>query len=138
MYNVLSLHNHHIGKKLAIEESDTLGFSTIRHVECEKILSPIDRCLNCDKYRKTLRTQLSRASHEKRSDRSNPSSHVNYRHLSSPEKNERLHNLLDLNRSLTKQLQRMKEHVSTFVEASGIVTYKKIFKLLYLKTLVQL
>lgn len=108
---------------VAQEESTILGYKTVRHMECQKLLPPnhpCERCSRCDSYRKTLRTILSRSSQEGGSDRSHPSSHANYRYLTSPEKNERLHRLHNLTRSSAKQLQRMKDKIAKATEAKGI------------------
>jgi len=108
---------------VAQEESTILGYKTVRHMECQKLLPPNhpgERCSRCDSYRKTLRTILSRSSQEGGADQSHPSSHANYRYLTSPEKNERLHRLHNLTRSSAKQLQRMKDKIAKATEAKGI------------------
>ena len=49
------------------------------------------RCLTCLKYRKTLNAMLSRlGSSATVADKCHPSSHTNYRFLTTPEKAERL------------------------------------------------
>ena len=86
---------------VAFEDTGTLEFPTIRHSACELLLphaSSRNRCLTCTKYQKTLRCLCSRHT-SKEEDRvgssrmSSAVSHVNYRYLLTPEKDERLREL---------------------------------------------
>ena len=110
-------------KVMAIQESNILGHETIRHVECEKVLPPDhlnERCCKCNKYRKTLRALASRSCHEGECDRTHPSSHCNYRYLTSSEKSERLCRMHNICRSSSKQIERLKTKIAKEVERSGI------------------
>ena len=107
-------------------ESDTgIGFSTIRHRDCELILGERaganSRCEKCKHYRKSLNSMLSRLQQKSTSDRVKPSSHTNYRFLSSPEKVDRLHRLHQENRMAKQQFERMKQRIRQLGEQDGIL-----------------
>ena len=92
------------------ECSGVHGF-TIRHVNCEVIVAQggdacTSRCSSCTQYRKTLCALVRRSNtiDLKASDRSDPSSHTNYRFLTSPEKVKRLENLHHQHRITEKKL----------------------------------
>ena len=99
-------------------------FSTIRHATCEHFLSGdegTERCGGCSNHRKALHSMLSRQKAEKSTDsRTAPSSHVNYRFLSSSEKDQRLQNLHTLQRQTKLQLDRMSARISRSTEMNGI------------------
>ena len=98
---------------------------TIRHVQCSWKLPESAsgvRCQTCVKYRSVLRSALSKlTSQDQRTTTScDPSSHTNYRYLSTPEKVERLKNLHDVVRSKERQIQYLKRKVDDIVQAEGI------------------
>ena len=102
------------------------GTSTIRHNECELLVPHTNRkhrCACCRKYRKTLRTLVSRQSHEQtggENSRTNAESHANYRYLMESEKDERLRELHMQHRNTTKRLKRMEERLAHTIEDKGI------------------
>ena len=95
-------------------ESDTLGFSTIRHSDCELILGENAgiRCEKCKTHRKSLNSMLNRHQKGSPSDRMQPSSHANFSRLSTPEKIGRLHNLHQANRQLKQRLERLNRRIT--------------------------
>ena len=92
---------------MASVESDTLGFSTIRHSDCELVLDEQAsvRCEKCKTHRKLLNSMLNRYQKGSPNDRVKPSSHTNFSQLSTPEKIDRLHNLHHANRQLKQRLE---------------------------------
>lgn len=67
--------------------------STVRHAQCHLIIKNGPRCTICIRYRKALRSMLSR--HRKQeisTNRTDISSHVNFRFLTTPEKSKRFDN----------------------------------------------
>ena len=77
---------------MAVQES-SLDFTTIRHSDCQLMLSAScssARCGPCMSYRNTLRAMHSRSINSSNKENSDPSSHANYRYLLSHVKNERL------------------------------------------------
>lgn len=50
-----------------------------------------------------------------------PTSHTNFSKLSSPEKNDRLHNLHHANRLMKQQLERIKRRITQVIERDGIM-----------------
>ena len=104
-------------------ESDTLGFSTIRHSDCELILGEKAgiRCEKCKTHRKSLNSMLNRHQKGSPSDRMQPSSHANFSRLSTPEKIGRLHNLHQANRQLKQRLERLNRRITQVIEQDGVV-----------------
>ena len=76
-------------------ESRLLGTATIRHKDCELVVEGDTRCKACKHHRSTLHAIYSRIEKNEagKENRTAPTSHVNYRYLSSPEKSERLSRL---------------------------------------------
>ena len=98
---------------------------TIRHACCAVLLSPSDgvRCTHCESHRHTLRSLACRRVRST-VDKSDTSSHVNYRFLSTPEKEQRLrqmHSELRLisakKERLEAKLRRMIQHESVCVDS---------------------
>ena len=73
-------------------ESQLLGRPTIRHRNCERIVEGGVQCISCKGHRDALHSIYYRMEKGKKSMNNNTSSssHVNYIHLSSPEKKLRL------------------------------------------------
>ena len=103
-------------------ESDTLGFSTIQHSNCNLILDEKAsiRCEKCKTHRKLLNSMLNRYQRGSPSDRVKPSSHANFRQLSTPEKIDRLHNLHRANCQLKQRLKRVNQRIKQVIERDGI------------------
>ena len=107
---------------MASVESDTLGFSTIRHSDCELVLDEQAsiRCEKCKTHRKLLNSMLNRYQKGSPNDRVKPSSHTNFSQLSTPEKIDRLHNLHRANRQLKQRLERVNQRIRQVIEQDGI------------------
>ena len=97
---------------------------TIRHSECALLLSEEDpvRCRWCDVYRQTLRvmTCRHRQSQEQAQNTSAPSSHTNYKYLSTPEKVDRLRRLHDDSRCLQKKLYHHEDRIAALIAREGV------------------
>ena len=111
-------------KVVAYRDTQLLPFPTIRHSECEMLLereSVSDCCSACSEYQHSLCSLLSRERRaQPREDRTHPSSHVRYDVLSSPEKIERMHRLHALQRSTSKQLERLRTKLTEATQKEGV------------------
>ena len=113
---------------MAYEDTESLGYPTIRHSECELLVPHTTskcRCSKCTKYRKTLRALVSRQSHSEQQagcdySKTGAESHVNCRFLTVNEKDERLRELHTQHRNTTKRLRRLEEKLSFAIEQKGI------------------
>ena len=110
---------------MAFEDKRTFEFPTIRHSKCKLLLPDSNsgsRCEACVKYRKTLRTLSSRHTKESppHTSADDCHSHVNYRYMCSPEKEQRLHKLHIQYRNVSKQLQRLRHKLTIVIEEQGI------------------
>ncbi len=102
--------------------------STIRTSSCAVLVRPkvrteIEvRCSCCSNYRKTLNSMLFRAAKQDKSgaDGSDPSSHVNFRYLSSPQKVNRLQKLHKSVRVSNQRVERLKTRLASVIEKRGI------------------
>lgn len=112
-----------IGKLLvAYEDRTTHEFPTIRHTECKLLLpdsSSCSRCVSCTKYRKTLRSLLSRHMKQSQSP-TRVDSHVNYRYMRTPEKVQQLRELHSHRRITSKQLQRLQNKLAADIDKKGV------------------
>ena len=106
---------------MASVESDTLGFSTIRHSDCELVLDEQAsiRCEKCKTHRKLLNSMLNRYQKGSPNDRVKPNSHTNFSQLST-KKIDRLHNLHRANRQLKQRLERVNQRIRQVIEQDGI------------------
>lgn len=99
--------------------------ATVRHKDCELLLSSAgktgDRCQACTQYRSNLRSLASKSSTRDKSlnQMSDPSSHVNYRYIRTPEKNARLQELHRRERALQKRLDHLQSKLDDAVDRSG-------------------
>ena len=64
----------------AVVESEVTGTATIRHKQCEYLVSRPGRCSKCISHRRSLRAMLSRFKSRSNEDCANVSSHANYRY----------------------------------------------------------
>ena len=99
---------------------------TIRCTDC-MLLAPEssagNHCHHCKLYRKTLFGLLthSQSGQRRHSDISNPSSHTNYRFLSTSEKDERLQRLHHLHRYDQQKIARLRAALERTIEQRGVV-----------------
>lgn len=102
--------------------SDTLGYSTIRHSDCDLVLDEKAsiRCEKCKLTDKLLNSMLNQHQRGSPSDRVKPSSHTNFRQLSTPEKIDRLHNLDRANRQIKQRLERVNQRIKQVIEQDEI------------------
>ena len=94
--------------------------STVRTTKCDMIVTG-NKCKYCKKYRSVLRAMCSR--HKKSppsSERSDVSSHTNYRYLSTPEKITRLANLHSKFVQEKRKLEDLKQKVNNLTVLSGV------------------
>ena len=99
--------------------------STVRHVKCMWKLpeaSTGSRCQHCKQYRSVLRSALYRLlKQEQQGTKScDPSSHTNYRYLSTPEKLERIKNLHEVVHSKERQIQALHKKIDQVIQEEGI------------------
>ena len=103
---------------VASYEWDFQSFSTIRHVNCEILLSTsesVRSCVHCTNYRKSLSAMLSRYQQQLKSANitTGISSHTNYRYLSSDDKTIRLHELHNALQTSKRYIQYLKDKIDT-------------------------
>ena len=108
---------------------DNTAAPTVRHSECDYLTNSNDslRCHHCSKYRKILHSMASRDKHsgklsslDNHHSKTTPSSHVNFRYLTSPEKVIRIHNLHDLQRLTKQRLERVSSRLQAAIEKKGV------------------
>ena len=107
---------------VAVLDKRPIPEETIRHNECTLLLPQSDpnRCQKCMQYRETLRITVFRHDRKEPTDRSAPSSHTNYRYLSTPEKLDRLRHWHDKSRALQKKILRCQERIAGLVAKEGV------------------
>ena len=108
----------------ATVESAILGYETVRHAQCELLISAEEttqRCNKCSTYRNTLYSMISRAKYSA-NDCTKPSSHTNYRFMSKSELSERLHNLHSQSRKDHLNICHLKERLEQFLDNKPSVT----------------
>lgn len=96
--------------------------ATVRHKDCHLLVSPNSislRCASCAQHRRSLQVQAKRML-DTNSDRTAPSSHVNYRYLSRPELIDRLSSEHHQRQLLSKKCQRLKERIEEMSEKVGV------------------
>lgn len=97
---------------------------TVRHKSCELLLpegSSTLRCGACTLYRNGLRASVKRAKSQDRSQLTDPSSHVNYRFIRTPEKDSRLHELHRRDRAIKKRLFRLRNKLDDITMKFGVL-----------------
>ena len=99
---------------------------TIRSTDCELLLlneqtTEVKRCHSCTEYRQILNCMVYHIDHGKSKDidKSNPTSHTNYRFLTSPEKTARLKNLHDRTRTMQQNINRLNSQIRKVIEDNG-------------------
>ena len=98
---------------------------TIRCTDCMLLVpesSAASRCHHCKLYRKTLFSLLThyQSGQRRHSDGSNPSSHTNYRFLSTAEKDERLQRLHHLHCYDQQKIARLRAALERAIEQRGV------------------
>ena len=103
-----------------------LNSPTIRHNKCDLVILDDIRCSACKGQRKALHaiyTRISKRGAEKEK-RTSPSSHVNYCHLTKPEKNERISRLHDTARVAKQRIGRLEARLKKEIDDMGEVIDK--------------
>ena len=111
-------------------EARLLQAPTIQHSNCEiAVEKKNSRCSECSRYRRFLNIMCARLRHRQEMDKENrtaPTSRVNYCHLTSPEKNQRLLRLHTSLRAANRQVTRLRERVEAATAACGEVLDEEI------------
>ena len=107
----------------AYVESQLLGHPTIRHRNCDRVVEGGVKCLPCKGHRNTLHTIAAQFNKSKTvtTDCTSISSHVNYIHLSSSDKNLRLSTMHQALRTCQRQVSRLRTRLSEVTAAVGEV-----------------
>ena len=101
--------------------------STVRSAKCSLVVNVGSKCDSCRKYRSVLRAMYSRQKrHSPTSEKTDISSHANYRYLSTPEKNERMANLRAEVTQQKREIDRLREKVNKLTETSGVEVDKQM------------
>ena len=98
--------------------------STIRHSKCDLLLnskSPSNRCSFCESHRKVLHVMLSRQNKTPPQLKTAHDSHVNYRYLTTPEKDQRLRELHSSQARTKARLTRLSLKLQEAVESTGVL-----------------
>lgn len=103
---------------VAFLDEKILPHDTVRHSNCELLVSGSQRCSACSKHRKSMRAILSRKKTSKNTS-TEPSSHVNYRFLSDHEKMERLKSLHREGKTLKQRVKRITKRLEEILETHG-------------------
>ena len=102
--------------------------TVIRRNDCSVLLSsPGTRCNACTKYRLTLNALLHKK-HKKSDDRSDPSSHTNFRYLNTPQKMLRMRRLNVRYRNTQARVKCLKQNLARAVQERGISVDDEISK----------
>ena len=105
----------------AYVESHLLNLATIRHNKCEIVISEAEsRCAACKNHRKSLHAMYTRIQRStSKENKTAPCSHVNYCHLSTPEKEERLSNLHKASRVANRHISRLRARLEEAILNTG-------------------
>ena len=92
--------------------------ATVRHVQCEILMSSLTVCCTCQRYRNTLRAMASRAakqlSHELKL-------HANVRYLRTPQRSAYIKSLQIAIRTKNQQVKRMKLKLNRLMESHNCI-----------------
>ena len=105
---------------------------TVRVAKCE-ILSQGVKCLECKKYRPTLRAinhrHLKKLASPKRTERNTVvSSKTNFRYLSTPEKSKRFSNMRAETDTSKRNIEQLKSKVASITKGNGVVVSTNLEK----------
>ena len=114
--------------RTAFIDARLLDSPTIRHTNCDIVIREELRCSACKGQRKVLHAIYSRISkhHSGKENRTAPSSHVNYCHLTPPELQERLSRVHSAARVVQRHISRLEERVSKVITDVGEVVDKDV------------
>ncbi|XP_019854800.1 PREDICTED: uncharacterized protein LOC109583778 [Amphimedon queenslandica] len=103
---------------VAYYDSRMLPSPTVRHSSCQLFLDKLGRCSHCEKHRLTLSAMVGKQS---QSDPTRANSHVNYKHLTSEQKDARMANLHQEKRFLKQKVVRLKVRLDKEIAKIGVV-----------------
>lgn len=104
----------------AYVETDIIGKPTIRHTACPVLIEEGKRCSSCKEYRKSLHAMTSRyMTTQLNENRTAADSHVNYRYLTSSEKNERLSRLHQINKAAKRRITILENKIEEISNSVG-------------------
>ena len=116
------------GKHLvASVKSKRTAHPSIFHVECEILIrndGRVKRCSSCSHHRKSLMAMVTRI--QKVDDKTNPSSHIAYITLHTPEKIKRLHRLQQERKNALLCINRLKQKIAVIVDRDGITVDEEL------------
>ena len=112
------------GQLIAILEENVLlnvdneqYFATVRHIQCEILISSLAACSVCQSYRNTLRAMASRAKRLSQQ----IGLHANVRYLRTPQRSAYIKSLQTAIRTKHRQLQRMKVKLNHLMESNSCI-----------------
>jgi len=111
-------------RTVACKDTTTLPYATVRHSQCELLLSSDEsasRCYQCARYRNTLRAIASRKRNQDSTHRTDLSSHTNFRYFTDGEKNERMRKQHCELRKTKLQRDRLNEKLEKLTQSQGNV-----------------
>lgn len=99
----------------------SIGSATIRHCMCELLLPPgLTRCSKCESHRKSLFVMLKRHTSSSAT-AAHPSSHTNYRYMTSPLLRERCGNLHKNCVATQRTVEHLKREIERLSTEHGLV-----------------
>ena len=123
-YFYFHVHNIDTGESVtAYLDSSLPPQQTVRHKSCELLVqcdTNVSRCYACSQYRSNLRAQVCRVNKRDIAQVSDPSSHINFRFMKTPEKDARLHELHRRESAMKKRLSRLKEKLDEATTQLGV------------------
>ena len=119
---LLFFHFFQLGNTVtAYHDTRAVPQPTVRHSKCPLLSKKAaSRCHCCTTYRRTLGVMASRQCKRHSLERVVPSSHTNYRYLTTPEKVDRLRQLHQDSRSSQRKIQHLKTRVSQLIATDGM------------------
>ena len=116
---------------IAYSDSKFQPFTTIRHNECELLLSEsatAKSCSKCEAYRKTLHAMASCYHKQQKvcDNKTSPQSHTNYRFCSPVDKAQRLYRMHNAIHASKKQVQKLKAKIAEISERRAAQVSKEM------------
>ena len=108
-----------LGKKIVAIIDDKGDQPTIRHVNCEIMVSDNIHCEICAAHRRSLSSQV--AQHSKRTREVSLESHTNNRYLRSPELRIKLSLHQKCRRNMQKRIIRLKDKLQVAANQKGVL-----------------
>lgn len=125
MFNIASANNV-LGKTVTASIHNLNGKQTIRHCNCQiAVREGVVRCHECAGHRKTLqsanlRLQKKSSAFEPSHSNTSPSSHTNYKYLTTPETSLRVQSLRRRFKASKKTINRLQAKVQQLLDGQGV------------------